>query len=145
MLTWSTHISRTNLHTLQKNDFCFQQDCPMSHCVNCNGSPRRVFGNHSISRNCGISYPSLSPDMIVCDYGLWRYLIHKIYARYPHIVSVVRTEISNITIQLLECAMDNFSSQNIRVLTCWSPGVRNFQNMNVIVILYKWQSRLRVQ
>ena len=101
------------LEQFPANEYWFQQDGATSHSARLSmGALRTLFGNHIISRNGDIVWPPRSPDLSVCDYFLWGFLKHRVYASRPHTLpelkDTIRAEIRNIPIHMLERAVNDF-------------------------------------
>jgi len=53
---------------------------------------RQIFPNRVISRNGGIPWPAISPDLSARDFFLWGYLKGKAYTYCPKYVIVLKQE-----------------------------------------------------
>ncbi|XP_023726582.1 uncharacterized protein LOC111874931 isoform X2 [Cryptotermes secundus] len=65
-----------------------------THRTSVNGSGQALFGNHVISRNGDIAWPSRSPDLSVCDFYLWGYLKSVVYNTRPTTLAELRRRIT---------------------------------------------------
>ncbi|KAJ4430366.1 hypothetical protein ANN_22582 [Periplaneta americana] len=99
---------------------------------------RRMFPGHIIFRRGDILWSPSSPDLILCHYFLWSYLMSKVYVNRPQTTDdlkiAIAQEMANIDGEMLERATRNFRE---RLEECIQRdghpvGGHNFQhNLNV--------------
>lgn len=100
----------------RNEDTWYQQDGATSHTTRgAISALQELFPDHIISRRGDIEWPPRSPDLSPCDYFLWGYLKHKVFADKPRSIQElkeqIREKITNIPLEMLHGVMQNFTDR----------------------------------